>query len=279
MVDSGEHVTEIDPASQVVERLNKGESFIEEGFTSFDVYKSIAGLSDKNQREYGVQLNYFPDGKGKTIYRIGEPKGIEAPDGFSNARRVFFHTHPNLGDRDPKSILNMTPSYSYKSYDQYYKGDFGNNDWAIASGSFLNNITSLGITFLIGQEKHTHATSIVAKAREKLGVANETSSPLLIFKSGQNKDRIIDYWSPEVFKENHLGNDDHLSFTVRLPDLRGDYNLLFVTHAKLDKLELTPKEICFGEGVNTLVSKLSVNLTHAANVANAIAGYQAYSPI
>ncbi len=281
MADSGEFSVEAGAINLVTERLNKGESFIEDGFTGFDVYKSVASLSDKNQREYGIQLNCFPDDKEKTIYKVGEPRRIKAPDGYSGASRVFFHTHPDMADRAPNSILNMTPSYSPKSYDQYFKGDFGNNDWDRVSGGYLNIVNSLGITFLIGQEKHSHSARVVAQARKKIDVAtaNETNSPILFIKSGQNEGKIIDCWTPEVWKENHLGNEDHLAFTVRLTDLRGDYNLLFVTHSKLEKLGITPREISFGNGINAIVNEMEINLTHAPNVYNALVDYQAYSPI
>lgn len=260
---------EIAKSLTLTERLESGENFSVDRFATPEEFKAIALLSDKKHKEYGIQLNRVRDGSEKAVFSNGSDNSmrIVPPDGFSNAEKVFFHSHPKDDEsRNEKSVLAMSPSFYAKLYDQYMKGDFGKNFMQESVGGLVNVINSQGVTFLVGQEEHSREAILTAKMRKKHGVENETSAPIIFIKSGEHDGLLIDDFSEEPAKSDHLGDDSHLAFTVRLPNLDRDFNMLFVTYEKLSEMGITPGEMCYGNGVTTVVEKLGVNIAHSKNV-------------
>lgn len=266
MIGEGGATSEQVIQNTTVERLEKGESFIQEGFPTFEDFKDIVDLSNKRHLEYGIQLNHSRKHPKSTVYSSGKETSIVAPPGYNDAGKIFFHTHWVSDDRSPKSVISMTPSYIPKHFEQFLVADYGNNVSGLANGGYLNVISPEGVTFMIGVEKHTKTATITADIRKKAGVANETSAPLIIMKSGKYEGEIIDEFSPEAKTTDHLGESDHLAFTVRIPSMGYDYNMLFVGHDYLAKSEVTPEQVCFGTGINKIVDDLGIDIPHQPNL-------------
>src|SRR3989344_4714846 len=116
---SGEDTEQKDKGS-IIERLASGESFYLKGSPTISDFQDIINLSERNKREYGIQINNLKDQSLETVYSVGKEKGIVAPEGFYDALKVFFHTHWRADEkRSEKSVMSMTPSYAQKRYSQF----------------------------------------------------------------------------------------------------------------------------------------------------------------
>lgn len=253
------------------QRLSEGKNFDVDGFPSFDTFRELADLSNQNGREYGIQTNLMQDQAGKTIYVAGKEKNIKAPRGFHQAAKIFFHSHPEMSElRSPRSVLSMTPSFAPEKYFQILRGDYGESGFESQVGGYLNIISSLGVTFLIAQQRHSEVAAHTAEMRQKLGVADKTSAPLIFIKSGICNGEVIDDFREKFLKGNHLGSDKYLAFNVRVPGLSADYSMLFVTFEELEKSKVTPAEICYGAGLDALAQHLGINIYHRRNLYQAL---------
>lgn len=259
---------------QAIKRLETENFFEVESFPQAEDFRKLAQIGNNKKLECGMQLILGRNESQRTIYKVGTKQNIQAPNGYHGSWKVFFHTHPEVPNiRSDRSVTAMTPSYLSHQYDQFMVGDIYGSESDMASGQYLNIVNSVGVSFMVGQEKHSHTAEITKKMRKKAGVADETSRPLLFVRSGLYEGEIVDEWTKENKLKDYLGDESHLVFSVRVPFTDSDYNMVFVAHEKLAELGITPEEMCFRNGVDTLVEKLNIDISHRNNINNAQATY------
>ena len=259
--------------SLLIDRLNKENAFSIDGSPGFEEFKQLSVLCNEKNFEYGMQFNLLGDGSVKTILNTGGKDNISNPGNFYRGLKVFFHAHPEVEARSDKSVIAMAPSYVHNFHNQFLIGDIDGSTRDMYAGKYLNIINSEGVTFMIGREKHSELAEKTNRIRKKFSVENETSRPFLFIKSGKYEGEVVDEWTPEAQTTDHLGENDYLLFTVRVPYEKEDYDMLFVTHKKLQELNVTPDEICFKSGVNKIVDALDVKTPHSENLVTAMHSY------
>lgn len=269
-------LTEVKGAKSPIGRLRDEVLVKESREPSWDHFVELGSLSKQVQWEHGIQLNLLQDGTVNTLFKKAERQFLIIPPSDEypiSIPKVFFHSHPEKGDAVDGSVVSIRPSFKSGKFIQK-RGDFAKSREASVAGGLLNIVNNTGVCFCIGSESHTKINKKIALLRHGMETADSIAKPVVIIKSGDYAGKLIDDdHSPSEKAISHLGTAGNLLFTVRVPFLGEDFNMLFVRHEMLKQVKISPKELCFGSGVNNLVTKLGFSTTtHANNLKDALKG-------
>lgn len=260
-------------AEESTDALIKSERRIVQGFPTIQDIRGLAVKTQFEQIEYGVSVYQTVSGETGSVYASGGSGSIYEPELPSELKGkirsgIFIHCHPvNPSERvETGRSLHILPSGSSS-----LAGDFGADIISRVIGGYLNVASEYGLTMNIGVESITREDSITRELKRKAG-AGKTSNEHVwkIWSGGKAGTAFVNREMGEAVDQKFSLDEDIilLSHTGSL----GTRSFLHLSWEKLTESESIYggfKNLCFGNGLDLLISHLAIDVKHSKNLGEA----------
>lgn len=251
----------------------KGQEFRVNKLPTMNDIHTLALRTQEKMEEYGVSMYKTTDGKCGSVYNKGGKRSIYEPEPPREFRGkiesgVFVHCHPiPQSERVAEGrSLHVLPSGT-----KAFAGDFEANNWSRVIGGYLNVASEYGLTMFIGIEGISREDYVTRQLRRKVGSHDLAKQRVWKVLSGNQSGTAFvgDEFREAVDKKFSM--DEDLILLSNTQDLGTRYFL----HLSWEKLgELEPvygslENLCFGDGLKSLIGHLGVKVPHKDNLGDA----------
>ncbi len=261
--------------SEIIEKLTESnKEFRSNTLPSIDDLHTMALMTQDKGLELGVSL--YTASKGEingSEFNVGTERSIYEPTPPRELRGkissgVFIHCHPISEDErvpDGKS-LHILPSGT-----QPFEGDFEASYMSRVVAGYLNVASEYGLTMMVGIEGIAREDDITRKMREKLGRSDLARERTWKVLSGEQGGVAM------VGDEFKVAVDDKFSINedVVLLSNTQELGVRYFLHISWDKLKELEKSygslenLCFGDGLESLLQELNIEVQHEKNLGSA----------